>query len=122
LAVDSSEADVPAPDVDLHLGGGLPPSVSALSCPSSGALPSSGSASAQARSGAASSPAATVVVGAAAAAGGAGAAGAVVAGGAFGVSLGPPPHAAAPSATRAATRAEQTSLPFMNFPPGPGFL
>src|SRR5439155_886983 len=121
LGFASSESGVPSPNVHLYLRGGLPPSVSALNCTSRGALPSSGSASAQARSGAASSACpAAVVVGPPAAAGGA--AGAVDAVGAFGVSLGPPPHPGAPSATRATSRAEQASLPFMKLPPGPKFV
>src|SRR5437773_2184570 len=81
----SFESGVPSPNFQVYLSGGVPPSTSALNSTVSGAGPSSGVPSAQARSGAASSsalPAATVVV-----VGFAGATVVVL----CGASLGPPP-------------------------------
>src|SRR2546428_9774968 len=82
----SFEAGVPSPNFQVYLSGGVPPSTSDLNSTVSGAGPSSGVPSAQARSGAASSsplPAAAVVVVDAFAA-------ATVVG-VVGASLGPPP-------------------------------
>src|SRR5437016_1151367 len=114
----SFESGVSSPNFQVYLSGGVPPSTSALNSTVSGACPSSGVPSAQARSGAASSSAlpaaAAVVVGAALL-------GAIVVV-AFGASLLPPPPQparASGSARARAARAGQRRV--MQGPPWSGF-
>src|SRR5438552_552206 len=114
----SFDSGVSSPNFQVYLSGGVPPSTSALNSTVSGACPSSGVPSAQARSGAASSSAlpaaAAVVVGAALL-------GAIVVV-AFGASLLPPPPQparASGSARARAARAGQRRV--MQGPPWSGF-
>src|SRR5437870_1888918 len=113
----SFESGVSSPNFQVYLSGGVPPSTSDLNSTVSGAGPSSGVPSAQARSGAASSSplpaAAVVVVGAFAAA-------TVV--GVFGASLGPPPPPQPGRTSRSgrATVAEAARMRIMQGPPWSG--
>src|SRR5256712_11513496 len=113
----SFESGVSSPNFQVYLSGGVPPSTSDLNSTVSGAAPSSGVPSAQARSGAGSSSplpaAAVVVVGAFAAA-------TVV--GVVGASLGPPPPPQPGRTSRSgrATVAEAARMRVMQGPPWSG--